>query len=69
MLLLAGLASLPTLLIWLVIIGIVLAVAWYAINALFPEPFRKWAIVILVVVGAIILITYVLMPLAGGGTP
>lgn len=55
------------LLVYLLIIGIVLAVAYYIINSLFPEPMRKWAILVLVVLAAIFIIMYVLLPLAGGG--
>lgn len=56
------------LLVWLLIIGIVLAVAYYIINSLFPEPMRRWAVLFLVVVAAIFVI-YLLMGLADGGTP
>lgn len=65
-LLLAAVPGLLTILIYLVIIGIVLAVAYYVINNLFPEPFRRWATVILVVVGAVLLI-WLLLQLVGGG--
>jgi predicted outer membrane lipoprotein len=57
-----------TLLVYLLIIGIVLAVAYYIINSLFPEPMRRWAILFLVVVAAIFVI-YLLLGLVGGGTP
>lgn len=56
------------LLVYLLIIGIVLAVSYYIINSLFPEPMRKWAILVLVVLAAIFIIGYVLLPLAGGGS-
>lgn len=55
------------LLVYLLIIGIVLAVSYYIINTLFPEPMRRWAILVLVVLAAIFVILYVLLPLAGGG--
>lgn len=55
------------LLVYLLIIGIVLAVAYYIINSVFPEPMRKWALLVLIVLAAIFLITYILLPLAGGG--
>ena len=67
MTLLLAMPSMVTLLVYLLILGIVLAVAYYIINSLFPEPMRKWAILVLIVVAAVLLITYVLMPLAGGG--
>lgn len=55
-----------SLLVWLLIIGIVLAVSYYIITTLFPEPIRRWAILVLVVVAAIFAI-YLLMGLTGGG--
>ena len=67
MTLLLAMPSMVTLLVYLLILGIVLAVAYYIINSLFPEPMRKWAILVLIVVAAVLLMTYVLMPLAGGG--
>lgn len=66
-LLLFALPNPVMLLVYLLIIGIVLAVAYYIINNLFPEPMRKWAILVLVVLAAIFIIMYVLLPLAGGG--
>lgn len=67
MLLLIGMASLPMLLVYLVIIGIVLAVVYYVINRLFPEPFKSWATVIVVVLGAILLIWFLLQLVGGSG--
>lgn len=66
MLLLLALPNPVTLIIYLFIIGIVLAVSYYIINTLFPEPMRKWAVLVLVVLAAIFLILYILLPLAGG---
>lgn len=66
MLLLIAMPGLITMLIYLVIIGIVLAVVYYVIGMLFPEPFRSWATVIVIVLGAILLIWF-LLQLAGGG--
>lgn len=68
MLLLLAIPGLVTILIYLVVVGIVLAVAYYIINSLFPEPFKRWAILVLVVIGAILLI-YFLLGLVGGGGP
>lgn len=67
MLLLLALPNPVMLLVYLLIIGIVLAVAYYIINTLFPEPMKRWAILIMVVLAAIFVILYVLMPLVGGG--
>lgn len=67
MLMLLALPNPVMLLVYLLIIGIVLAVAYYIINTLFPEPMRRWAILVLVVLAAIFVIMYVLLPLAGGG--
>lgn len=66
MLLLFALPSLGTLLIYILVIGIALAVAYWLITTLFPEPFRRWAIAVVVVLGAVFLI-YLLLGLAGGG--
>ena len=66
-LLLLALPNPVMLLVYLLIIGIVLAVAYYIINSLFPEPMRKWAMLVLVVLAAIFIISYVLLPLVSGG--
>lgn len=67
LLLLAAAPSLVMLLVYLVVIGIVLALVYYVINSLFPEPFRKWATVIVVVIGGIALIWLLLSLVRGGG--
>jgi len=56
LLLLAGLAGIPMLLVWLLIICIVIGVAYWLINSFLPEPMRKWAIAVLVVICAILII-------------
>lgn len=66
MLLLLALPSLPMLLIYLLVICLVLAAAYWIITNLFPAPFQKWAIGVLIVVVVIVLI-YLLMGLVGGG--
>lgn len=66
LLLLAGMPGIVMLLVYLVIIGIVLAVVYYVINRLFPEPFKSWATVIVVVIGAILLI-WLLLTAVGQG--
>lgn len=53
------------LLIWLLVAGLVVFAVFYIINNLIPEPFRKIAIVIAVVIGIIILIMF-LQGLGGG---
>lgn len=53
------------LLIWLLVAGLVVFAVFYIINNLIPEPFRKIAIVIAVVIGIIILIMF-LQGLQGG---
>jgi hypothetical protein len=50
---------LTTLLIYLVVLVIALGVIYFLLNQL-PEPFRRWGIIILVVVVAIILIKLLL---------
>lgn len=67
MLLLAGIASLPVILIYVLIIGIFLAVLYYIISKFFPEPIRGYAVAIVVVVAAILLI-YLLLQFVQGGT-
>lgn len=56
-----------TMLVWLLIAAIVLAAAYWVINNVVPEPFRRWAWAVVIVIAAILLITYILLPLAGGG--
>lgn len=53
------------LLLYVLIACIVIGTLYYIINNLLPEPMRKMATVILVVVGAIFLI-WILMSLMGG---
>ena len=55
------------LLIWLLVAALVVFAVFYIINNLVPEPFRKIATVIAVVVGIIVLI-YFLQGLPGGGS-
>jgi cytochrome c biogenesis factor len=60
-----------SLLIYILVMLIVLAVIYYMINTLAPEPIRRFAIVILVVIAAIFLI-YLLMgygPMLAGPHP
>lgn len=65
LLLAAGIGSLPSILVYVLIIGIFLAVLYYIITKFFPEPIRGYAVAIVVVVAAIILI-YFLLSLVGG---
>ena len=67
MLLLLALPSPIILLVWLLIGAIVLAAAYWIINNVIPEPMRRWAWAVVIVVAAIFLITYILLPLAGRG--
>lgn len=60
MLLLTGIASLPIILVYVLIIGIFLAVLWYIITKFFPEPIKGYAVAIVVVIAAIILIWFLL---------
>lgn len=66
MLLLLALPSPVVLLVWLLIGAIVLAAAYWVINNVIPEPFRRWAWAVVIVLAAIFLILYILLPLAGG---
>lgn len=58
--------NLIQMLIWLLIFLIVLSVVYWLINTLAPEPLKKYAIAIVVVI-AVIMLLYFLMPYAGGG--
>lgn len=69
MLLLLALPNPVMLLVWLLIGAIVVAVAYWIINNLIPEPMRRWAWAVVLVIAAIFLIVYILLPLAGGGGP
>ena len=66
-LLLAGLsvAALPTILIYVLIVGIFLAVLYYIITRFFPAPIAGYAVAVVVVIAAILLI-YFLLSLVGG---
>ena len=52
-------------LIYVLILVIVFWVLWYIVNNLVPEPLRRPATVVLIVLGAIALI-YILLQFAGG---
>jgi len=61
----------PALISFLVYIAaalIILAALWYAITILAPGPIQNFLKVIVVVIGAIIL-AYLLLGFAGGGSP
>ncbi len=56
-----------TLLIYFVVIVILLAVAYYAVTALLPEPVQKFAMVVLVLVGALAVVWLLLQATGHGG--
>lgn len=58
--LLVGVASLPVILVYVLVIGIFLAVLYYIITKFFPAPIQGYAIAIVVVIAAIILIWFFL---------
>ena len=62
--LLVGVASLPAILIYVLVVGIFLAVLYYIITKFFPAPIAGYAIAVVVVVAAIILI-WLLLSLVG----
>ncbi len=64
MILLAGIASLPIILVYVLVIGIFLAVLYYIITKFFPAPIQGYAIAVVVVVAAIIII-WLLLSLVG----
>lgn len=56
----AGIGSLPVILIYVLVIGIFLAVLYYIVTRFFPEPIKGYAIGVVIVVAAIILIWFLL---------
>lgn len=60
LLLAAGIGSLPVILVYVLVIGIFLAALWYIISRFFPEPIKGYAVAVIVVVAAIILIWFLL---------
>lgn len=68
LLLLTGLsiAALPTILIYVLVIGIFLAVLYYIITKFFPAPIAGYAVAVVIVIAAIILIM-LLLSLVGSG--
>ena len=54
-------------LITVLIFFIVIALIWYLANTFLPEPLKKYAIAIIVVIGVIFLI-YFLLEIVGGGS-
>jgi hypothetical protein len=61
---LVGIASLPTILVYALVIGIFLAALYYIITKFFPAPIAGYAVAIVVVIAAILLI-YLLLSLVG----
>ena len=66
MILLAGMESLPRLLVGLLIFCLVFGAAYWLITNLLPAQIQKFAIGVLIVVAVLVLVVYVLLPLAGG---
>lgn len=64
---LAGISSLPVILIYVLIIGIFLATLYWIITKFFPAQIASYAIAVVVVVAAILLI-YLLLQFVGGGS-
>lgn len=56
-----------TILVYVLVLCIVMGLLYYIINNLVPEPLRKIANVILVVIGGIFLI-WILLQVAGGSS-
>lgn len=65
LLLLVGISSLPVILIYVLVIGIFLAVLYYIITKFFPAPIAGYAVAVVVVIAAIIII-WLLLSLVGG---
>lgn len=66
LLLLAGIGSLPTILVYVLVIGLFLAGLYFIINKFFPEPIKGYATAIVIVVAIILLIIF-LLSLVGTG--
>ena len=56
-----------TLLIYFVVIVILLAVAYYAVTTLLPEPVQKFAMVVLVLIGALAVVWLLLQATGHAG--
>jgi hypothetical protein len=63
-LLAVGIGALPMILIYVLVVGIFLAVLYYIIMKFFPDPIKGYAVAIVVVIAAIILI-YLLLSFVG----
>jgi len=63
-----SLSALPLLLVYLLIILIVVSVIYWLINSFAPEPIKRYAIAVVVVIAVICLI-YFLLQLVGGASP
>jgi hypothetical protein len=61
-----SLAALPAILIYVLVIGIALAVIYWIITTFFPAPLQRYAVGALMVIAAIFII-YLLLGLLGGG--
>ena len=57
-----------SLLIYFVVCVILFSVAYWVVNQLLPEPARKFANILLVVIAAIV-VCYMLIGFVGGGLP
>ena len=63
-----SLSALPLLLVYLLIILIVVSVIYWLINSFAPEPIKRYAIAVVVVIAVICLI-YFLLQIVGGSSP
>mgnify|MGYP001559600035 CR=1 FL=1 len=63
-------ASLVTLVIYLIIIGLIFYVIWWALGQVpLPEPFGTIARVLVVLIAVLICVTLLLQMVPGGGFP
>lgn len=56
------------LLVWVVIAVIVFAFLWWVVSNYLPEPMRRFAILVIALVG-VIFIVWLLLSVVGGGLP
>jgi len=67
MLLLIASVGIVQLLVWLLVFLIVLSVVYYLVNSLAPEPIKKYAIAIVLVIAVIVSLLFVTKMFGGSG--
>jgi len=65
--LLLAMPGIIQLIVTVLVFFIVIALIWYLANTFLPEPLKKYAMAIIVVIGVIFLIYFLLEVVGGGG--